>query len=275
MEVRALSIADIEAVMGELDIKIGEINLLLKRASSAISRLTKYTTLAMTSGYDKTAVKTIKLVLLEENSIYVILITNSGIVKNSFANLPDRIDKGVVGILADAFQDKLHGKNVGSINSSLINEINGETGVHEDILRAISDALLDCFGQIANSELILNGAINMLNFPEFKDINKARGFLELLEEKKNIANVISELSTKDDIKVLIGDENPIEEIKSCSIVSSTYSAGNVVFGTIGVIGPKRMEYSKVVSTLEYINSVVSNEIAKLVNAKDNKNDRGV
>jgi len=269
MELRELTVEEIRAVTGELDVKIGEINQILQRASAAMSRFTKYTTLAMTSSLDSCVIKTVKIVQIEDNKLYVILVSGAGVVKNSIACLPVGIDSETTADLSDSFQAKLYGKSlVGMDNGLLIEEIGGVTGIHKDILGAVLIAVADCYRQMASSEIVFDGAINILNFPEFRDVNKAKGFLELLEEKKNIANVVSELSRQDDIKLLIGEENPIEEIKSCSIVSTTYGSGSIVFGTIGVIGPKRMDYSRVVSTLEYVNKIVSREINKLVRAAD-------
>ena len=94
--------------------------------------------------------------------------------------------------------------------------------------------------------------------------------MEILEEKKSIGNLLGELAKDERVKMLIGNENPIDEIKDCSIIGATYSAGNTVFGTIGVIGPKRMDYSRVVSIIEYINNIISREIQRL-SEEDNKN----
>ena len=270
MKTRELSMEEINAVTVELGIKIGEINQLLQRASTVMSKLTKYTTLSMTSSFDESIIKTVRIVQIEERKLIVILITNADAVKNAIAYLPCEVDRETILRLSDVFHERLRGKGVESLNESVVKEITDETGANADVVIEIFEAVLDCFRQMANSEIMFDGATNILSFPEFRDINKARGFLELLEEKKNIANVVNELSRKDNIKVLIGDENPIEEIKNCSIVSTAYGEGNIVFGTIGVIGPKRMEYSKVVSALKYINKIVSREIEKL--SKDAKGD---
>ncbi|MCL2163747.1 MAG: heat-inducible transcriptional repressor HrcA [Oscillospiraceae bacterium] len=282
MEVRELTIDEIREVTDELTSKIGEINQLLKRASAVMSRFTKYTTISTTSSFDDSTVKTIKIVQIENRKLYVILASSSGAVKNSLAYLPFEIDAEDVARLSDIFHGKLFGKSISELSKSdlnvlndlkVLNDIKDETGVHEAVLEAIVEALYDCLGQLANSEIVFDGATKILNFPEFRNVEKVKRFLEMLEEKKNIANIVHELSRKGDVKVLIGDENPIEEFRNCSIVSTAFNAGNVVVGTIGVIGPKRMDYQRVVSTLEYINKVVSHEISKLVGEYDEKKER--
>ena len=274
METRELSLEEINAVTVELGIKIGEINQLLKRASTVMSKLTKYTTLSMTPSLDDSTIKTLKAVQIDENKLLIVLVTSSETVKNSIAYLPCNISGDAASKLSDIIHAKLRGKSAEGLDKNLLHDIRKETGLSTDVLEAVLDAVLDCFGKIANSEILFDGATNILSFPEFKDVNKARSFLELLEEKKNIANVVNKLSKQDNIKVLIGVENPIDEIKECSIISKAYGVGSIVFGTIGVIGPKRMEYSKVVSALEYISKIVSKEMGKLVKAYE-ESDKGV
>ena len=117
---------------------------------------------------------------------------------------------------------------------------------------------------MSSTEVTLEGTANIFSFPEFRNIERAKEFLKLMEEKKSIASVMNGLAKEENIKMLIGKENTIEEIKECSIVSATYSKGDIVLGTIGIIGPKRMDYSKVVSMMEYMNGVIANELNKLI-----------
>ncbi|MDR1060199.1 MAG: heat-inducible transcriptional repressor HrcA [Clostridiales bacterium] len=271
METRLLTLDEVRAVTEELDLKINELGALIKNASAAISRLTKYTAVTLTTKGGDSGVKAVETVSIDSAKVYVIVISESGTVKNSIASLPVRLDKDDLARLTALLQNRVCGHSreslMGALQSAIREEFAG-AGAAEAVMSALADAVIDCLRQMGSAEMFLEGTANILNFPEFRNIERAREFLEILEEKKSIANLLSGLAKDERVRVLIGGENQIDEIKECSIVSATYTAGNMVFGTIGVIGPKRMEYSKVVSTIEYINKVIASELGKLASGAD-------
>ena len=273
MEVRDLTLEEIRTVSNELNLKINELSALIKHASTVISRLTKYTAVVLTPKNEDCQIRKIETVLIDSKKVFVIVVSNSGTMKNCVANLASRIDKDELIQITTVLQKNLCGKTLAQSNQLEFERIRKEFLTYaekESILNPILDAVLECFMQMNHSEIYLEGAANILNFPEFRNIERAREFLGILEEKKSISSVLSELSKGNHIKMLIGEENPIDEIKECSIVSTTYSTGDIVLGTIGIIGPKRMEYSKVVSTIEYINKLIAKELGNLVDPHDDE-----
>jgi heat-inducible transcriptional repressor len=266
METRTLTLDEIRDVTERLDLKINELGALVKNASAVISRLTKYTAVTLTANSEDSGVKAVETVPIDSAKVYVVVVSKSGAVKNSIASLPVRLDRDELAKLTALLQSRIcgcsHERAMRILQSGIREEFAG-AGAIESVMGALADAVLDCIRQMGSAEVFLEGAANILNFPEFRDVERVREFLEILEEKKSIANLLSGLAKDEHVRMLIGNENPIDEIKECSIVSATYTAGNMVFGTIGVIGPKRMEYSKVVSTIEYINKVIASELGKL------------
>ena len=127
------------------------------------------------------------------------------------------------------------------------------------------DVLTDSFRRSQKQEVYLGGTTNIFNFPEYQDILRARSFLNLLEEKDLLYQILA--SPQDEgVKVSIGTENLQEELRDCSIVTATYSLGNRVLGTIGVIGPTRMEYSRAVSVMDYMGKALSRYLTQLYGA---------
>jgi heat-inducible transcriptional repressor len=266
MEARDLTIDEIRAVTNDLDLKINELGAVIKNASAIISRLTRYTSVSITPKQEDSEITALEIVRIDQNKACLIVVSKSGTVKNSVASLPSRLTDEDLRLFALVCRKRLCGCSPEQVNAALLDLIREESlplNIGEPAVTALTDAFLECVGQMRHAEIYLNGTTNIMKFPEFHNIERAREFLEVLEEKRIIAGVLSDLAKDERIKMLIGNENPIDEIKECSVIGATYSAGNIVFGTIGVIGPKRMEYAKVVSIIEYINGVITNEIKRL------------
>lgn len=129
----------------------------------------------------------------------------------------------------------------------------------------ILNGVSDCINQIDSSEVYLEGTINMLNYPEFSDVDKLKEFLGLMDKKELLGRLLNDLSQGNKgINIRIGKENKIEKMKDCSLVTTTYRVGNTVIGTIGVIGPTRMDYSKVLAAVNFMKSRIVDEVEKLL-----------
>jgi heat-inducible transcriptional repressor len=265
MEARDLTLDEISAVTSELNLKINELGAVIRNASAVISKFTKYTSVSLTPAHEETEITAVETVGIDQNKVCIIVVSKSGTVKSSVVSLPVRYTEQELTVFSQICKKRLCGGTQEYNDSAASEIIRAEASaknIDDIFINVMIKAVFDCIGQMRNTEVYLNGTTNIMNFPEFRNVERAREFLEILEEKKSIGNLLSELAKNDRIKMLIGNENPIDEIKDCSIVGATYSAGNTVFGTIGVIGPKRMEYAKVVSIIEYINGVISREIKR-------------
>lgn len=267
MGTRDLTYEEIRAVTSELDVKLNELDAVIKNASSVISRLTKYTAVTLTQRQQEdNEITAVEAVGIDQNKVCVIIVSRSGMVKSIVVTLPYKYADSELTVFAQICKKHLCGKSpdrISAVSADLIRAEAAARGVGDSAADLLTDAVLGCVRQLIGTEVYLNGVTNIMNYPEFRNIERAREFLEVLEEKKNIGNLLSELAKDERIKMLIGNENPIDEIKECSIIGTTYSAGNTVIGTIGIIGPKRMDYAKVVSIIEYINSVITREIKRL------------
>ena len=265
METRDLTHDEINAVTSELNLKINELGAVIRNASAVISKLTKYTAVSLIPIREDIEITAVETIGIDQYKVCVIVVSKSGTVKSNVISLPSHCTEQDLSVFTQICKKRLCGgqnEHVNQVSAELIRAEAVARGINDIAANHMLDAVFDCIGQISNTEVFINGTTNIMNFPEFRNIERAREFLEILEEKKSIGNLLSELARDERVKMLIGNENPIEEIKECSIIGATYSAGNTVFGTIGVIGPKRMEYAKVVSIIKYINSVITREIKK-------------
>lgn len=265
MEVKDLPIEEIENIRKSLEIKINEMSQLIRQASIVMSKITKYTSLAITPQMKKSSLKALQVVPVEPGKALVLVVTNAGIVRNELVKIREQVTPDFLIKVSNIINEKLSGLSIEQINLRVIREIENELGSYKDVLSPILSGVADCINQIDNLEVFLDGTTNIFNYPEFRDIIKAKEFLDMLDEKELLFRLLSNtLDNAADINVQIGNENEIAEIKDCSLVTTTYCVGNVVIGSIGVIGPTRMEYGRVISSLNHIKQKINQEINKLI-----------
>lgn len=265
MKASQLTVEEILSIKSTMDVKINELNQLLKQVSAVMSKITKYTSMAATPERKNSILKTIQVVPVERGRALVIVVTNSGAVKNSLISISETVSPEFLMYVSNIFNEKLSGLTIDQINMPVIREIEILIGPSQDILMPILNGVVDCINQIDSSEVYLEGTVNMLNYPEFSDVDKLKEFLGLMDKKELLGRLLNELSQSNgNVTISIGEENKIEKMKDCSLVTTTYKVGNIVIGTIGVIGPTRMDYSKVLAAVNFMKNRIVDEVEKLL-----------
>ena len=146
----------------------------------------------------------------------------------------------------------LNGKTIAEINLQMISSMKEQAGIHSNIISDVVDAVAEAIHSDEGMEIYTGGATNIFRYPELSDNGKASELIQTLEEKQMLAELVTETLSKEDkgIQVYIGSESPIQSMKDCSVVTATYELGQGLQGTVGIIGPKRMDYENVMSTLK-------------------------
>lgn len=266
MQIDELSGPELEKIRNAMDIRINELSQIIRNASVVMSKFTKYTSMAVTPHTKKSALKAVQVVPIDQGKALVIIVTDTNIVRNSLVRIADKISPDCLIQVSNLLNGKLKGYTLEMLKSNtLYKEIEQLTALPFAFIKPILDGIEDLIKTIDQPEIYLEGTTNILNFPEFKEVQKAKDFLNILDEKKLVSDLlISNLYSNNEIIIQIGNENIIEGIKDCSLVTASYSVGDHVIGTIGIIGPTRMEYSKVVSAMNYIRNKINQEILKLL-----------
>ncbi len=264
MRERVISAEEAECIKQALEIRINEMNQLIRQASMILSKITKYTSIATAPQLKKSILKAVQVVPIQQGRALVIVVTNANVVRNSFIKIPDNVTADMLIMMSNMLNNKLNGLTMDQISSNILLDIERELSISKEILMPVIDGIIDSINNIDYSDVYLEGTTNILNFPEFMDIVKAKEFLNVLDEKEKIYKILNNKKGIENIGVQIGTENDIQQIKDCSLVTATYSIGNVVLGTIGVIGPTRMEYAKVISSMNYLKRKLNEEILKYI-----------
>ena len=264
MQIRELGYDDIESIKTAMETGINELSQLIRQASAVMSRFTKYTSMATSPQMKTGTIKAIQIVPIESGKSLVVVVTNAGIVKNNMIKVSENVEPDIIIRISNVLNNKLSGLAIEQINLQLISEIEAEIGISTEILLPILEGAADCINQIDNPEVYLEGTKNIFYYPEFRDMVKVREFMSIMDEKANICKLLTDSIDKGGITVRIGSENDISGIRECSLITANYNLGGTFIGSIGIIGPTRMEYPRVISSINYIRKEINQEICRML-----------
>lgn len=232
---------------------------ILKQVVRLLASRTNYTTMISAPSYKGNKVKFIQLSRINSRQLLDVVVIEGNIVKNHLLDLDEEINEEQVLKLNLLLNTRLNGLTLSDINLGLISNIKEEAGNHAQVVNDVLDTIAEVIRAETdeNMEIYTSGANNIFRYPELADKSRASQLITTLEEKSLLADFIkdTEMESVDPgtgIKVYIGEEGPVESMKDCSVVTATYDLGNGLQGTIGIIGPKRMDYEKVMDNLNTV-----------------------
>ena len=230
---------------------------ILKQVVRLLASRTNYTTVISAPSYRGNKVKFIQLSRLNARQLLNVVVIEGNVVKNHILDLDEEITEEQVLKLNLLLNTRLNGLTLADINLGLISNIKEEAGSHVQVVNDVLDTIADVIRAETdeNMEIYTSGANNIFRYPELADTERASMLINTIEEKSVLADFIKDSEQKEQsgetgIKVYIGEEGPVESMKDCSVVTATYELGDGLQGTIGIIGPKRMDYEKVMNNLK-------------------------
>ena len=254
----ALSRKEMEMIRDMLDAKVNSLEDLTKIATTTLSEITHYTTVAVEPNMSNHTIIDIKFILLGSRLLMAVILTDSGIIRESVIKFDEDLNQDQVNDLTYIFKNKLVGKPLeklkGPIEDYIMSEIKTGIKVIEKVIDEINK-ILD------SSKTYIEGANKVVDMPEFKKMDVTKDFLNVLTAKDVIADVMNS-GIAQDINVFIGSESEKEELKNFSIVTFNHLLDGKDIGTIGIIGPTRMDYSKVISVMKYISKKLNDGYKK-------------
>lgn len=234
--------------------KADKIDLLLQQVAKLLAQNTNYTSMVTKPKYQHKRIKFIQLNQMSELQLLVIVVLDNNHVSNKFINLMTDADENVIAQMNFLMNTALTGLDFTEINMAIMQQIKEKAGEYGELASSILDCISEVMTEEDDSEIYTSGATNILKYPELSDKEKMTGLLSTFEEKQMLSAWANDEPPEDDkehgIQVYIGEESPVESMKDCSVVTATYRIKEGVYGKIGIVGPKRMDYEKVVGTLE-------------------------
>lgn len=246
--------------------QLDEFELVLGQTANILSKLTSYTSIILgPEAYDTKLIK-LQIVPVSEDSIVVILVTNSGRVEHKTIKIPREISSDEISSIVNFLNYKLVGTPLYQLKEKIDKEIQNKfVSDFEDFeksLNLINELFSDIDVQVGN-KIYLGGTINLLNQPEFNDMKVIKGLFKLFEQTDDVKQLMK--STNQGIEVKIGSENDLEVANNCSIITATYQVDGQPLGTIGIFGPTRMDYNRVIKILDFLTEDFSKYMSNFLN----------
>jgi heat-inducible transcriptional repressor len=241
--------------------RIYELEKIVQKSARILSELTNYTAIALGPAVMENKLKKIQIVPLNKQTAVAIIVTDSGHVQNRMFQLPETIDSSELEKLANILNDRLAGASIESLNEKIYKEVAILLRQHINNYDFILHSIADTLKLPSHEKLFFGGKTNMLSQPEFNDLEKIKSLMTMIEQEDSIYDLIS--NNKAGINVKIGRENNNSAMENCSLITASYSIGTEKLGSISILGPTRMEYSRVISLLDYISRDLTSVLTKL------------
>ncbi len=223
-------------------------------AAQAISEITRYTALVMMPKQLELRVATLQLVPMPKGSALLVIVTDTGAIRDTVIKVSENLDGDALYAISRMMTERLRGRTLQEVQE-MLRGYSHQAGADGRVLEGIADLAAQMEKQSATDTVTVGGSHNILNYPEYSDVEKARAFLAVLEEKDRLMDLLSGSGAA--FTVLIGPETGVPEMADCSVVTAGYRVGAGHRGAVGVIGPTRMPYGKVLSALNAVGSVLS------------------
>ena len=236
--------------------RVGRVELMLKKMAQVLAANTNYAAMISGPQYHQNKLKFIQLSRVDEHKILVVTVVEGNIVKNTIVHVDAPISDEEILNLNILLNSSLNGLTIEEINLGVISRLKEQAGLHSQVVDLVLNEVAEAIkADEEDLQVYTSGATNIFKYPELSDGEKASRLLGTFEQKDLLKDLITEVNDKEDengtgIQVYIGDEMPLQSMKDCSIVTANYELGEGLRGTIGIIGPKRMDYEKVVRTLK-------------------------
>lgn len=269
--------------------EVEELDRILKNSVRMLSQFTKYTSFIIAPSMKKNVISRIQIVPVDDSRVLMIIILNNNIVKQGMIRIKKPIPEGQMAKISEILTNRLKGFKLQDIDESLKSElIDSIYQIKDEATESIFELLPYLINQASKLEdikMYSEGVENILDYPEYSDPMKAKEFMSFMSDKDNVSKLLMDLgdnayaniepSTGDfdeihyddgvkgrDVTIKIGHENSVEQLQDCSLITATYKYNGKVIGKLGVIGPTRMDYETVISTVKSMSNMMNGMIDK-------------
>lgn len=251
MDPQGLSEQEIKQVHDTLRSEHGQMEDLVHESARLLALLSQYTSVVVAPNLSKGAIRRLQLIPLDEWNVLLVLVVDPGFVQSRIVETSRPLQPQEITRINYFFAKRLSGMMVADIGGSLLGEIREE--VTDEALVTEALTLLDRgFRSLKKEQVFLDGTIHLFNQPEFRDVDKVKVLLNILDDEKVLWDLLNDTLGRSGIRVTIGRENQHEGFQDCSLVTASYELDGHVIGKVGVLGPTRMDYERVVTIVEYI-----------------------
>ena len=234
--------------------KADKVEKVLKQAAKLLAANTQYAAMISSPTYHRNKLKFIQLSRVDDEHILAVIVVEGNILKNRIIEVDEPLSEDTMLKLNILLNTNLCGMSMQDINLGVITLLKEKAGIHSQLVAGVVDAVADAIRADEDLEIYTSGTNNILRYPELSDKQKASEIINFFEDKKPLSdlvrNTLEANEESNGIQIYIGSETPIQSMSDCSVVTATYRLDEGVEGTIGIVGPKRMDYDHVVGAIK-------------------------
>jgi len=261
MKDHQLSSAETAFIKDRYSVKVEQIEEVLERTGKLLSNITDYVALVTGPQAGGSYVKDVRLLMLNPGKALLMVVFQGGLVQHSTIDMPEILTVSDMERISNVLNHNLQGYAIQQLKEETLIEICQQVIREKLILNNIVSALSDYLIGSQGGQIYLGGTLNILNQPEFNDLEKVKMLLRNLEEESTLREILQN-DNKQGLTIKIGGENKLEGIDQCSIITATYHINGEVAGTLGLLGPTRMKYPKAVSLVKLVTTNLSDVLKK-------------
>ena len=260
----SLTLEELNMLRSTMEQKIDYMEKIIAKTSEVLSFLTNYTAVISAPVLTAGSLKQLRLISIDAFRVLAVVITNQGMVKDKKIQLTIPLNPEKVSELEAMFNENFTNVNFSQITLDNLYNLAEKTGFSIEVLLPVIEFMRDCVKAEQESDVFVNGTTNMLNFPEYADIERVKKFLNAVSNRTDVMRTMHEVQKENEgITIKIGSEMPGSGFEDCSIITSRYKIGDSMEGVIGLIGPTRMDYKKAVSVLKSTTDLLSKRMTEM------------
>ena len=275
LKVAQLSQDERSQINEHLNTRSKQVEEVLRRAARVISDTTQYTSVIVAPQLNMLRIKHVQIVPVSGDIALLIIVTNAGIVKDAVIHIPEGLSADHLYSISRMLTEQLADKPLDAVRQQFAQMIR-DMGTNRRMLAEAMQVIEEKLAADDSSDIVVEGGSNLLSYPEYSDVEKARNFLAVLESKDKLKRLLR-MGGGMEMTIRIGPENGVPELNDLSILTATYHVGDQSTGTIGIIGPTRMNYNRAISVLDFMGRAISEVLSgKPQNIEDqrSKKDEG-
>ncbi|HBT20318.1 MAG TPA: HrcA family transcriptional regulator [Peptococcaceae bacterium] len=262
MEKYPLSAEVQQAVRERFKRKLSDLEEVIRTTGELLSHMTDYIAITLGPQVKQSALRHIELSRISESRGLLVVVTDSGAVEHRFFDLPESVTAEELKAISEVLTQKLMGITLDRVTKTVLEEIYINLAVKRRLLDAILNIIENILSESDETKVFFCGTSNILKQPEFKNIEKLQFLLSFLEEERLVKDLVSQQLLSEGLTIKIGGENNYEGVHDCSLITAAYHVGGEVVGTVSVLGPTRMDYSKAVAVVEFVTEALSETLTK-------------
>ncbi len=263
MSVAKLNSDEANRIRSYFENRVSEIEQVMERAAQVLSDTTHHISMVLKPQLKKSQMRRIQIVRITDKKAILLIVTSAGLVKDTMISIPEGTQADCLEMISNMLTDKLTGKTLEEAEQDLASCIRDHAQANAEFVSDVLQVIESSVEPQSERGLVLSGTQNIIGFPEYMSIEKAKSLVSLLETKDTLYDMMKK-ATQLEFSITIGKENEAEELFDMSVVTATYKIGGKALGSFGVIGPTRMDYAKIVSILGYVGSSLDSILSNFI-----------